>query len=990
VRAIWTRGWSVGGKRGAKRGGDRIAPRPAAQKPLPPFLSHSAQYCRAYRFSTTLPTLGPCDITFTCVAGHMTELDFPPTHKGWRSVDPASLYDAPVAKRVPPDKAPIERNLRECARVADVLILWLDCDREGENIAFEVIDACRASNPRLRILRARFSAVSGPEVARAVASLGPPNRADARAVDARQEIDLRVGASFTRLQTLLLQEKFEWGGDENGGGPDEGNARPAGRLISYGPCQFPTLGLIVLRAWEIRAHQPEPFWSIEAALTAPTGGGGGGGGGGGASPTSRIPLAWARGRLFDRAIATALHADMASASHATITAVHGVPRTREPPAPLSTLELQKAATRRNVVGLSGDRVMKLAEELYQAGYISYPRTETDGFNSDTDVVALVQAHADHPAWGPYARRLLSGELYRFPRAGGHNDRAHPPIHPTRCPPGAGDPTWCEAKRRLYDFIARSFLAACSRPAQGQETRVEAGVGPERFGASGLMVIDRAWLDVYPYTTWGGGGMAGVPPLPPLAVGQRVPLAAPPSLRAGETAPPPRLAEGDLLAAMDRFGIGTDATMVDHIKTLLARGYAAKDEGGCFGPRPLGEALVSAYRRLGLGGLWEPALRGQIESSIRAVASGHKTKEAATAEAVGAFRAYFEAARRGAGLLEEEVGKWFARRGGGGGGGGGGPAAADPATSLGPCPAACGAVLVLRAVPGEGSLYAACSSAPLCRAEVALPTGTSGGVLPPGVPPCARCGSRRASLRFRRSAIPVGFDPAMEACLVPGCDRALGSLLAACGPLRVPRVGGGGGPPGPPPPPPPARRATSRAPAGAGAPPAPTPPPPRARDRAGAAATAAPARARGRGGAASLPLCPKHNLPVLSLTSRKPISSGRVFYKCSVDGDQQNCLEFAWADEHDGGGGGGGRAGGSGSAAVSPPRSRTTSRAPARAGRGQTTSRGASAGGGSGGRGGGRGRSAEPSTRFAPAAGGGGNACFKCGQPGHWSNSCPNG
>jgi len=962
----------------------------------------------------------------------MTELDFPASHRSWRAVDPASLYDAPVTKRVPPDKAPIERNLQECATRADVLILWLDCDREGENIAFEVIAACRGANPRLRILRARFSAVSGPEVARAVSSLGPPNAADAAAVDARQEIDLRVGASFTRLQTLLLQDKFDWeAGGGNGEDAENGGRAPGSRLISYGPCQFPTLGLIVLRAWEIRAHVAEPFWSIEAIAVA-DGGGGGGGGSSAPAPPFRIPLTWARGRLFDGAIAAALHADTVACTQATVLTVGGVPRTREPPAPLSTLELQKAATRRGVVGLAGDVVMKLAEELYQAGYISYPRTETDEFNRDTDLRALVEAQAGHPAWGVFAGRLLSGELWRWPRSGGHNDRAHPPIHPTRAPPGAGDPAWCEPKRRLYDFIARSFLAACSRPARGQETRVEAAIGPERFTASGLMVIDRAWLDVYPYTNWGGGG-TGVPPLPPLSAGQRLRLEAPPTLRPGETAPPPRLAEGDLLAAMDRFGIGTDATMVDHIKTLLARGYAAKDGGGCFGPRPLGEALVSAYRRLGLGGLWEPALRGAIETSIRAVAAGAKTREAATSEAVAAFKAHFEAARRGAGTLEDEVGKWFPRRGGGGAGGGGragGPAsvADTAATALGSC-RACGAALVLRTVPTDGSLYAACASSPLCRTEVALPPGTTGGVLPPGGPPCGRCGARRVSLRFRRSAIPAGFDAAMEACLVPGCDRALAALLGACGPLRVPRVGGGGGgggggPTGPPLPL--ARRATAgaaaavAAAAAAGGALAARSTVPAASTNARARRTGAPAASTG-----ALPLCLKHNLPVKRLTSTTAASAGRQFYKCSVAGDEANCLPFAWVDEYEGGGAAGGPAastasadrsratttraagggGGGGSRAAdrsasrgrpagggagTTPRGRSTSRAP-RATGGGSRSRGGGGGGG-GGRHGGR----APATRFVDAAGGsggggGGNGgCFKCGQAGHWSASCPNG
>ena len=126
------------------------------------------------------------------------------------------------------------------------------------------MDVCLASNGRLRVLRARFSALTHNEVWRAVGShLGAPDGAAAAAVTLRQEIDLRLGAAFTRFQTMALQDAFEWGefAREDGKGP----------LISYGPCQFPTLGFIVQRAWEAAAHVREAFWRITLGYIAPDG-----------------------------------------------------------------------------------------------------------------------------------------------------------------------------------------------------------------------------------------------------------------------------------------------------------------------------------------------------------------------------------------------------------------------------------------------------------------------------------------------------------------------------------------------------------------------------------------------------------------------------------------------------------------------------------------------------------------------------------------------
>ena len=206
-------------------------------------------------------------------------------------------------------------------------------------------------------------------------------------------------------------------------------------------------------------------------------------------------------------------------------------RTASRPPPLCTLALQRAATRRNVLGLDGAEVMRLAEELYQGGFISYPRTETSEFAPDTDLAPIIAAHATHPDWGGYAGRVASGELWRFPRSGGGNDRAHPPIHPTTKMAESGG--WPAPKRRLYEFIVRSFLATCSRAAAGDETAVDVAVGVERFSARGLVIRDRAWLDIYPYAGWGGNS----PPLPPFVTGDRF-TPAELELRTGHTAPPP--------------------------------------------------------------------------------------------------------------------------------------------------------------------------------------------------------------------------------------------------------------------------------------------------------------------------------------------------------------------------------------------------------------------------------------------------------------------
>jgi len=184
----------------------------------------------------------------TSVSGHMMELEFEPQYKGWKSCRPEELFTAPISKTVKRESEGIERTLREESRKCRILLLWLDCDLEGENIAFEVIEVCKKSNPNLEVYRARFSALIPRDILRNLRQPARPNEHYNQAIEARQEIDLRLGAAFTRFQSLMFQERYD---------------ELANKTISYGPCQFPTMGFVVERQAKIESFIPEEFWVIE-------------------------------------------------------------------------------------------------------------------------------------------------------------------------------------------------------------------------------------------------------------------------------------------------------------------------------------------------------------------------------------------------------------------------------------------------------------------------------------------------------------------------------------------------------------------------------------------------------------------------------------------------------------------------------------------------------------------------------------------------------
>ena len=94
--------------------------------------------------------------------------------------------------------------LAQCSIDATDLVIWTDCDREGEAIGFDIINVCQAQKPGLDVYRAHFSTLTREDLERAAMNLVRPNKNLADAVNVRQEVDLRIGASFTRFQTLLL------------------------------------------------------------------------------------------------------------------------------------------------------------------------------------------------------------------------------------------------------------------------------------------------------------------------------------------------------------------------------------------------------------------------------------------------------------------------------------------------------------------------------------------------------------------------------------------------------------------------------------------------------------------------------------------------------------------------------------------------------------------------------------------------------------------
>ncbi|KAJ6918667.1 DNA topoisomerase 3-alpha isoform X2 [Populus alba x Populus x berolinensis] len=908
-----------------------VAEKPSVAKSVATILSRNqlrvrdgrSRYNKIFEFNYSINGQ-QCHMLVTSVTGHLMEVEFEERFRKWHSCDPADLYAAPIRKYVPEDKLDIKRTLEEEARRCHWLVLWLDCDREGENIAFEVMEVCKGVNRNLTIRRARFSALIERDIHEAAQNLIAPNQWFSDAVDARQEIDLRIGASFTRFQTMLLRDRFVIDSAQ-----DDRNL-----VLSYGPCQFPTLGFVVERYWEIQSHEPEEFWTINCTHRSDEG---------------LASFSWMRGHLFDYTSSVILYEMCVEEPTATVTKVQQQEKLKYPPYPLSTIELEKRASR--YFRMSSEQTMKVAEDLYQAGFISYPRTETDSFSSRTDLHTIVQEHQEHPVWGSYAQRLLDpgAGLWRNPSNGGHDDKAHPPIHPTKF--SAGESRWSQDHHRLYELVVRHFLACVSQPAVGAETVVEIDIAGERFSASGRVILAKNYLDVYRFESWGDSM------IPTHVQGQQF-IPATLTLDSGVTRPPPLLSEADLLSCMDKAGIGTDATMHDHIKKLLDRFYVTKDANTRFSPTSLGEALVMGYDDMGYE-LWKPNLRSLMEYDMKEVSVGNKSKAEVLATCLQQMKACFLDAKVNKVKLLEAMAIFFNRSDRSNG---------DDSSVLGenvrPCGLCQEANMVLKK-NRDGNFMVGCSGFPQCRNAVWLPGPVLEATITNDI--CNSCTPGPVYLiqfKFRQLEIPPGFNVNHLGC-IGGCDETLRQLIEICG--TGSRVQARGRPPTTTP---------------SNGPPTTTPSnPQRSNSRqapciycyqTGHASTDCPSRISAtrhvqshgmnqQNGESSIP-CSTCGTPCVLRTANTANNRGRKFYSCS----SQACNFFVWEDSLN-----------NGSAPRSAPRpniSNSASNPSRRGGRGRGVQNAGRAG----------------DVTFVSATGEpiSGRRCFVCGDPSHFANACP--
>lgn len=472
--------------------------------------------------------------------------------------------------------------LKKEAALAEEIILATDEDREGEAIAWHLyetlgIDKLKKKNPKLVVHRIVFHEITKTAIEHA---LETPRQIHQHMVDAQQArriLDRLVGY---KLSPVLW--KRYWRG------------------LSAGRVQSVATRLIVEREREIEAFKPQEYWSVDATLNAE-----------GQAVPLLASLSSHKGKPVEKFdIATQADAqrvvDAVSPATWKVANVERTASHRMPHAPFTTSTLQQESARR--LRFSSKQTMMFAQGLYEAGFITYMRT--DSVNLSEQSLVQAAAHITSAYGDRYHKRR------KFKTKSKSAQEAHEAIRPTdpARTPEALESSLTPQQAKLYDLIWRRFTASQMTEAAFDATAIDIEAGEYGFRATGSVLTFDGFLKVYPSKFEDNE-------LPPVTQGQTLALQ---EVKPEQhfTKPPARYNEASLIKILEKEGIGRPSTYASIVSTILLRKYVEKDRSRYFHPTEIG-TQVNDYLVERFPTIVDVAFTSSMEHQLDEVATGDR-------------------------------------------------------------------------------------------------------------------------------------------------------------------------------------------------------------------------------------------------------------------------------------------------------------------------------------------------------------------------------
>jgi DNA topoisomerase-1 len=367
----------------------------------------------------------------------------------------------------------------------------------------------------------KFSALTQGDLLDAYENRGEFDYNNAYAGEARHILDWYYGINLSRALMGALKAASRY------------------RVLSIGRVQGPTLSILAGLEKEIRAFVPTPYWELSLFI-------------------DNVEFGHTQGR-FEEEEKADIALD-ATKDRGIVSNVEKKDQKIPSPACFDLTGLQVECFK--LFKYSPSRTLEIAQTLYEASVITYPRTSSQQLPPSINVTKIIKDIAKIHEYEKLAKKLIDNKWFK-PTQGKKEDPAHPAIHPT----GIGAKFEDGPEKNVYDLIVRRFLSAFAPEAIRQRVRVEADFGGQVYSASGGTVTDKGWTEFY-----GQYFTTEDVELPPFKPNQKV-EAKDKKKEKKETKPPKRYTQASLVSELEDRHLGTKSTRSVVIDTLMKRGYA---------------------------------------------------------------------------------------------------------------------------------------------------------------------------------------------------------------------------------------------------------------------------------------------------------------------------------------------------------------------------------------------------------------------------------
>ncbi len=511
-------------------------------------------------------------------------------------VDPEHGWKAKY--EILPGKEKVIEELRRLAKDADTIYLATDLDREGEAIAWHLRESIGGDDSRYK--RVVFNEITKKAIQEAFSRPGELDINRVNAQQARRFLDRVVGY----MVSPLLWAKIARG-------------------LSAGRVQSVAVKLVVAREKEIRAFVPEEYWEVHADL--------------GTAKNAKVRFEVVResGSPFkpvNEAQAMAALEKLKASSYSVVKR-EDRPTSSKPSAPFITSTLQQAASNR--LGFGVKKTMMMAQRLYEAGYITYMRT--DSTNLSNDAVEMVRGFIG----SEYGDKYLPGKPNQYSSKEGAQE-AHEAIRPSDVNLRPTQLSGMERDaERLYDLIWRQFVACQMPPAEYLSTSVTVAAGDFELRAKGRILKFDGYTRVLPQQSKPGEDDV----LPEMKEGEGLKLI---QLDPSQhfTKPPARYSEASLVKELEKRGIGRPSTYAAIISTIQDRGYVTVHNRRFYAEK-MGD-IVTERLDESFANLMDYSFTATMEEHLDDVAQGEREWKHLLDEFYGDFKKKLEAAEAGEG------------------------------------------------------------------------------------------------------------------------------------------------------------------------------------------------------------------------------------------------------------------------------------------------------------------------------------------------------